>query len=168
MGEACSCIYIFTEGYYIISVLPENEIILERDSSLRVMGIMEILVFIVLFTVIFLLVKSLVPDNLGKVNSSLSRITEGDLDEVVDVRSNAEFSDLSDDINFTVGTLKQYIAAAAARIDEELAFLPVMRWVCNHIHARTGRMGQGPRSLPVRAWMIWIMAICCTDSHTGY
>jgi len=121
-GEACSCVYIFAEGYYIVSVLPENEIILERDSSLRVMGIMEILVFIVLFTVIFLLVKSLVLDNLGRVNSSLSRITEGDLDEVVDVRSNAEFSDLSDDINSTVGTLKQYIAAAAARIDEELAF----------------------------------------------
>ena len=121
-GEACSCVYIFAEGYYIVSVLPENEIILERDSSLRVMGIMEILVFIVLFTVIFLLVKILVLDNLGRVNSSLSKIADGDLDEVVDVRSNAEFSDLSDDINSTVGTLKQYIAAAAARIDEELAF----------------------------------------------
>ncbi|MBR5109763.1 MAG: SpoIIE family protein phosphatase [Clostridia bacterium] len=121
-GEACSCVYIFAEGYYIVSVLPENEIILERDSSLRVMGIMEILLFIVLFTVIFLLVKRLVLDNLGRVNSSLSRITAGDLDEVVNVRSNAEFSDLSDDINSTVDTLKHYIAAAAARIDEELAF----------------------------------------------
>ena len=120
-GEDCSCIYIFTEGYYIVSVMPDNEIILERDSSLRVMGIMEILLFIVLFAVIFLLVKSMVLDNLGQVNSSLSRITKGDLDEVVDVRSNAEFSDLSDDINSTVSTLKQYIAAAAARIDEELA-----------------------------------------------
>ena len=56
------------------------------------------------------------------MNSSLSKITDGDLDEVVDVRSNAEFSDMSDDINSTVSTLKQYIAAAAARIDEELAF----------------------------------------------
>ena len=120
-GEDCSCTYIFTEGYYIIAVLPENEIILERDSSLRMMGIMEILLFLVLFTAIFLLVKYLVLDNLGKVNTSLSRISDGDLDEVVDVRSNAEFSDLSDDINSTVGTLKQYIADAAARIDEELA-----------------------------------------------
>lgn len=121
-GEKCSCVYIFVEGYYIISVLPENEIILERDSSLHVMGIMEILLFMMLFTVVFLLVKKLVLDNLGKVNSSLSRITEGNLDEVVNVRSNAEFSDLSDDINSTVSTLKQYIASAAARIDEELAF----------------------------------------------
>lgn len=121
-GKPCSCMYIFTEGYYIISVLPENEIILERNSAMRVVGIIEILIFIALFAVIFLLVKKLVVNNLGKVNSSLSKITEGDLDEVVDVRSNSEFSDLSDDINSTVGTLKQYIAAAAARIDEELAF----------------------------------------------
>ena len=121
-GKPCSCMYIFTEGYYIISVLPENEIILERNSAMSVVGIIEILIFIALFTVIFLLVKKLIVNNLGKVNSSLSKITGGDLNEVVDVRSNAEFSDLSDDINSTVGTLKQYIAAAAARIDEELAF----------------------------------------------
>ena len=120
-GEECSCAYIFTEGYYIVSVLPTNEIILERDSSLRMMGIMEILLFLILFTVIFLLVKLLVLDNLNKVNTSLSRITGGDLNEVVDVRSNAEFSILSDDINSTVSTLKQYITAAASRIDEELA-----------------------------------------------
>ena len=121
-GEPCSVVYIFSEGYYILAVLPENEIILERNSSIRMMGIMEILLFMALFTVIFLLVKYLVLDNLGKINNSLSKITKGNLNEMVEVRSNAEFSDLSDDINMTVGTLKQYIAAAAARIDTELAF----------------------------------------------
>ena len=40
----------------------------------------------------------------------------------MDVRSHVEFEDLSDDINFTVDTLKRYIADAAARIDAELAF----------------------------------------------
>ncbi len=120
-GVRSACVYIFTEGYYILAVLPENEIILERDSSLRVMGIMEILLFIALFAVIFLLVKRLVLDNLGLVNASLSRIAEGDLEERVEVRANTEFSSLSDDINATVSTLKAYIAAAAARIDEELA-----------------------------------------------
>ena len=71
---------------------------------------------------IYLLVRKLVVRNINRVNDSLSRITEGNLDEVVDVRSNTEFSSLSDDINATVSTLKQYIAAAASRIDEELAF----------------------------------------------
>ena len=40
----------------------------------------------------------------------------------VDVRSNTEFSSLSDDINSTVTTLKRYIAEAAARIDKELEY----------------------------------------------
>ena len=40
----------------------------------------------------------------------------------VDVRSNEEFSSLSDDINSTVSTLKRYIAEAAARIDKELEY----------------------------------------------
>ena len=69
-----------------------------------------------------MLVRKLVVNNINRVNNSLSKITQGDLEETVDVRSNTEFSSLSDDINATVSTLKQYIAAAAARIDEELAF----------------------------------------------
>ncbi len=120
-GRLSSCIYICSEGYYIVAVLPENEIILQRDASIRTMGIMEILLFLALFAMIFILVRKLVIDNLEKVNHSLSVITGGNLDEVVDVRSNVEFSDLSDDINSTVSTLKQYITAAASRIDEELA-----------------------------------------------
>ncbi|MBQ6322935.1 MAG: methyl-accepting chemotaxis protein [Lachnospiraceae bacterium] len=121
-GQPSSCMYIFTEGYYILSVLPDQEIILERNASERDMASMEILIFLILFAAVYLLVRMLVVNNLARVNASLSKITQGDLDEVVDVRSNVEFSDLSDDINATVGTLKQYIAAAAARIDEELAF----------------------------------------------
>ena len=41
---------------------------------------------------------------------------------VVDVRANAEFDELSTDINSTVDKLKGYIAEAAARIDRELDF----------------------------------------------
>ncbi len=120
-GQACSCLYIYSEGYYIVAVLPENEIILQRNTSLRTMGIAEILLFLSLFSLVFVLVRILIVRNLEKVNRSLTRITDGNLDEVVDVRTNVEFSNLSDDINSTVGALKRYIAAEASRIDEELA-----------------------------------------------
>lgn len=113
--------YVFSEGYYIVAVLPENEILLQRDTSVGLTAILEVLVFLTLFGVIFLLVRKLVVNNLNRVNTSLSKITDGDLEEKVDVRSNTEFAELSDDINATVGTLKQYISAAAARIDRELA-----------------------------------------------
>ena len=121
-GQKCSCMYVFAEGYYIVAVIPENEVVLERNMSMFLDFIRDILIFLALAVMIFLLVRLLVLNNIKQVNSSLARITEGDLDEVVDVRSNIEFSSLSDDINATVSTLKQYIAAAAARIDEELAF----------------------------------------------
>ena len=121
-GEPCSCMYVFTEGYYLVAEMPENEILLQRNTSVQLTAILEVLVFLTLFVVIFLLVRKLVVNNINRVNNSLSKITQGDLEETVDVRSNTEFSSLSDDINATVSTLKQYIAAAAARIDEELAF----------------------------------------------
>ena len=120
-GSACSCMYEFAEGYYIVAAMPENEILLQRDTSVRLTAILEVAVFLTLFAVIFLLVRKLVVNNINRVNNSLSKITDGNLEERVEVRSNTEFSSLSDDINATVSTLKQYIAAAAARIDQELA-----------------------------------------------
>ncbi|MBR5381168.1 MAG: SpoIIE family protein phosphatase [Oscillospiraceae bacterium] len=120
-GQPCLCSYVFTEGYYIIAVMPQNEIVLQRDTSVVLTGTLEVLVFLALFLMIFVLVRKLVVNNINRVNTSLSKITDGDLEEVVDVRSHTEFAELSDDINSTVDTLKNYIADAAARIDQELA-----------------------------------------------
>ena len=119
-GQDSYCMYTFSEGYYIVSVMPTNEVVLSRDTSVLMTAIMDILVFVALFAIIVILIRKLVLRNLDSVNDSLSRITGGDLDVTVDVRDNVEFSSLSDDINSTVGTLKRYIAEAAARIDREL------------------------------------------------
>ena len=73
-------------------------------------------------TSIYILIKRVIIDNLNKINVTLGKIAEGDLNVTVDVRSNEEFSSLSDDINSTVSTLKKYIAEAAARIDKELEY----------------------------------------------
>lgn len=121
-GIPCSCLYLTAEGYYVVAVIPENEIVLQRDTSVVLSSSLMILVFIAVFVMIYLLVKKLVVNNINRVNNSLAKITEGNLNEVVDVHANQEFSSLSDDINATVSTLKQYIAAAASRIDEELSF----------------------------------------------
>lgn len=118
----CRCRYQIAEGYYIFSVLPEAEAIQMRDAVITVNSFMEILVFAILFILVYLLIKKVVVNQIKTVNNSLAKITAGDLNEVVNVRSNEEFSSLSDDINSTVDTLKQYIAEASARIDAELEF----------------------------------------------
>ena len=121
-GEPCYCMHQVTEGYRIVAVMPKSEAALSRNVSVGVTTVMQIIVFAALFIMIFTLVKRLVVDNIYKVNDSLSAITDGNLDTVVDVRSHVEFDALSDDINSTVNTLKKYISEAEARIDAELAF----------------------------------------------
>ena len=121
-GETCYCRYRLTEGYTLLSVLPRTEAIESRDVALYINSFMEILVFAALFAIIYFLIKRVVVDQLKNVNRSLAKITGGNLNEVVNVRSNVEFASLSDDINSTVDTLKHYIAEASARIDKELEF----------------------------------------------
>ena len=117
-------IYVFTfvEGYCIIAAMPFAEAMLMRDASLYTSIFMLILIFAALFIFIYFLIKKVIINNLEKINGTLSEITGGNLNVKVDVRSNAEFSSLSDDINSTVSTLKKYIAEAAARIDKELEY----------------------------------------------
>ena len=117
-------IYVFTfvEGYCLIAAMPTNEAMLMRDASLYTSIFTLILIFAALFIFIYFLIKKVIINNLQKINSTLSEITGGNLNVKVDVRSNAEFSSLSDDINSTVATLKRYIGEAAARIDKELEY----------------------------------------------
>ncbi len=121
-GEPSYCMYVVSEGYCILASMPRNEAFFNMNVSIYVTAAMQAVIFIALFILIYVLTKHQIVDNIHRVNNSLSKITNGDLDEVVDVRTNQEFASLSNDINSTVLTLKRYIAEAAARIDKELEF----------------------------------------------
>ena len=122
LSEKYMYVFKFVEGYCIIAAMPEAEAVFMRDASLYTSIFMQVLIFAALFVFIYILIKRVIINNLKKINDTLGRITEGDLDVTVDVRSNEEFSSLSDDINSTVSTLKRYITEAAARIDKELEY----------------------------------------------
>ena len=115
-------VFKFVEGYCLIAAMPVSEAMFMRDASMLTSIFMQVIIFATLFVFIYILIKRVIINNLNKVNDTLARITSGDLDVTVDVRSNKEFSSLSDDINSTVTTLKRYIAEAAARIDKELEY----------------------------------------------
>ena len=122
LSEEYMYVFKFVEGYCIIAAMPKAEAVFMRDASLYTSIFMQVLIFATLFVFIYILIKHVIINNLQKINDTLSRITKGDLNVTVDVRSNQEFSSLSDDINSTVSTLKRYIAEAAARIDKELEY----------------------------------------------
>ena len=121
-GTECMYVFKFVEGYCILAAMPVAEAMFMRDASMLTSIFMQVIIFATLFVFIYILIKRVIINNLQKVNDTLARITQGDLNVTVDVRSNSEFSSLSDDINSTVTTLKRYIAEAAARIDKELEY----------------------------------------------
>ena len=120
--ETYMYVFKFVDGYCIIAAMPEVEATFMRDASIYNTIFMQIIVFTALLVFIYILIKRVIINNLRKVNDTLAKITGGDLNVTVDVRTNEEFASLSDDINSTVTTLKQYIAEAAARIDKELEY----------------------------------------------
>ena len=120
LGSRGYWMYDSAEGYRILAFLPEQEALQFRDMSVYITTLMQIVVSASLFLLIYFLLKKMIVSNIHRINQSLGQITGGNLDVVVDVRSNEEFSSLSEDINQTVATLKTYIDEAAARIDREL------------------------------------------------
>ena len=108
------------DGNHLIVVLPEKDIYRYRDAQAYENGLTSILLFTITFFIISFIVKNVVVNNIDTINASLARITGGNLNEVVKVRSSTEFATLSDDINETVEALKGYIDAAEKRIAQEL------------------------------------------------
>lgn len=115
------CLAAETEGYFIVATMPENEIYMSRNAMTYINSYMEILVFAALFILTYLIIRKVVVNNLNAVNKSLEKITGGQLETVVKVNSSEEFFSLSNAINSTVDTLKQYISEAEKRFDKELA-----------------------------------------------
>ena len=126
-GKSSYCMYVISEGYYIIGVLPVEEAMRTSEVAIYLTVLLSIIMFGIQFVALYVLVKYIVVKKIQKVNDSLAQITGGNLNVVVNVRSNSEFASLSDDINMTVDTLKRYIAEAAARIDKELEFARIIQ-----------------------------------------
>ncbi|MBR3250112.1 MAG: SpoIIE family protein phosphatase [Erysipelotrichaceae bacterium] len=112
----------YAENYTILAAIPKIEAEFSKDMSTYLNVLLQTEVFGALFVAIYLIIKNGIVRSIHMVNDSLTMITEGNLDTVVNVRSTKEFSLLSDGINTTVDALKRYIAEANERIDTELRY----------------------------------------------
>lgn len=108
-------------GIYIIGVYSVDEAITSVNTMMSASLLLEFFVFAILLIALIILLRKLIVNSIVKVNNALAEITEGNLDEKVEVRDTYEFDALSTDINMTVDRLKGYITEAAARIDADLA-----------------------------------------------
>lgn len=106
--------------HILLTYIPNSELYWYRNAQAYETGLADILLFTVIYVLIAFLVHRLVVSNINLINESLDKITNGDLDEVVTVRSSSEFASLSDGINHTVAALKGYIDAAKKKLEQEL------------------------------------------------
>lgn len=123
-NEDTSYYYTFTEfGHYkILSAVSKDEMMRVSDVSAFITIYMLLLIFVALFFNTFILTRRLIIDNICKLNNGLENISKGELNTEMDVRNTVEFNNLSNNINTTVNTLKEFIHDAETRIDMELTF----------------------------------------------
>ncbi len=119
-GETSFCYAVPCEEYVLIGHLPTNEMYVMRDEVLRILVIANIILFTVIFFLVSWLLHRVVIKGIYSVNHSLTKITDGNLNEEVKVHTTHEFTDLSSGINATVAALKKSIENEAKRIDAEL------------------------------------------------
>gem|GEM_PF-6573826 len=121
MGVNSYAMYNSEQGCIVLAAQPVSEAMLTRDTAVSLSSITVSVIFLILFVTIWLLIRKLVVKNIDRVNGSLSKITNGNLEEIVEVRDTTEFDSLSTDINMTVHRLKEYIHEAETRMDADLA-----------------------------------------------
>ena len=108
------------DGNTLVVGMTTGEVFYYRNIQAYELGFGAVILFAVMYFMISVIIYQIVIKRIDQVNNSLSKITAGDLDEVVNVRNSSEFASLSDDINATVEALKGYISDAKKRIEEEL------------------------------------------------
>ena len=110
------------DSYDVIAVMSESDVYAFRNRILVWIASVYILLLSIVYVFLSILLERIVVRGIEKTNTTLEKITEGNLNEKVNVRSNREFIALSNGINTMVNALKDSIAEAAARLDQELEF----------------------------------------------
>ena len=121
-GVNCYYMCAITEGYSIIGYVPVEDVDFSMELSIYLNFFLETLVFGALFIFIYFITKYHIVDNVLKITTSLKKITDGDLNEQVNVYTNQEFTSLSNGINATVASMNGLIDEANNRINAELQY----------------------------------------------
>lgn len=109
------------DNFYVIGVLPRSEMDMSLIIALGIAAFTIILISIGIFFILTHFIRDHVISRIQSINSSLQRITDGDLDVRVSDYSSQEFTVLSEGINTTVDKLNILIDEASKKYDQELS-----------------------------------------------
>lgn len=97
----------FTDWYIIAASIPIEEIHASRNQVLYQFTLLYVILFLVTFFTVSRLTQKLAINGIRDINHSLKKITEGNLNEMVSVRTCPEFVMLSNGINSMVDSMKK-------------------------------------------------------------
>lgn len=121
---------------YVVVLIPYSEIDSSSGTVFRISLYTNILVTIAIFLFAEYFVNQKIVKRVEMMDKSLEEIMDGNLDKELHIEGYNEFTNLSNNINLTVGALKNYAQEVELRIDNELKF------------ARDIQTGSVPTSFP--------------------
>ena len=104
-GKDSHCVFLRLDSSYVIYVINLRYLYRELPAIMCILFICMIIIALVLITSLNEYMKRNIADKLHKINTSLVSITDGDLNQIVDVRNIYELSELSTHINSMVQSL---------------------------------------------------------------
>ncbi|MBE6472653.1 MAG: HAMP domain-containing protein [Coriobacteriaceae bacterium] len=108
------------DGGYVVTVRTPEKVYASRFGTMFASSSLAFALIVAISILATALLSRVVVRRIGETNGSLEKITEGDLNERVDVRDTREFSSLSAGINATVTALKDTIDEVKQHNAQEL------------------------------------------------
>jgi len=107
--------------FYSVIIVPVDEVRASSGISARTVLYADLIVFIALFAIVNLFITSKIVNKVEIMDRSLEKIIDGQLDEEIHLESSyKEFETLSNNINLTIGALKNYGLEIEKRMEDEL------------------------------------------------
>ena len=118
-GEPCYCHMGLADTFRAVVVQPEHEIFAAREALVPALFCAELPLFCVFFVIVNWMLRRYVADDVARIDSALARISAGDFDASVDVRSSAEMASISDNINAAASSLRHHAALERESLQRE-------------------------------------------------
>lgn len=119
-GTLCLCIFKNYKTKKIVGYYPVQEAYYTNYMVAYLSAYMYVIIFAILFVIIYVLINRMVVKNVNTINETMDKISNGELNNAVNVRPYKEFNKLSNGINRMLVALKKYIQEAEKRVADDL------------------------------------------------
>lgn len=118
-GEPCYCYISHAGTFRAVVIQPFHEVFAAREALVPALFCAELPLFLVFFVIVNWLLRRYVADDVARIDTALARITAGDFESSVNVRSSAEMASISDNINAAASSLRRHAAMERERLEHE-------------------------------------------------